>query len=173
MSEKEKLLNFEKNIMPHLNAAYNLARWLLRNDQDAEDAVQEAYLRAFRFFGGFQEGNGRSWLLKIVRNSCFDLFKKRRESDRMETFDNELHDVQSEAPNPEVMLLQKVNFQLLKQAIEELPLEYREVLILREIQGLSYKEIAGIIDIRMGTVMSRLARARRKLYEFMTENKEA
>lgn len=163
MREQDKLKRFEKAVLPHLDAAYNLARWLTRSDHDAEDVAQEAYLRAFRFFDGFRGGDSRSWLLTIVRNTCYTWLKQNRAHELTTVFDEEIHSVDSDSPNPEAMLLQSVDNQLLRQALEELPVEFREVLILHELQGLSYKEIAVIADIPMGTVMSRLARARERL----------
>ena len=163
MKEQDKLKRFEKAVLPHLNAAYNLARWLTRSDHDAEDVAQEAYLRAFRFFDDFRGGDSRSWLLTIVRNTCYTWLKQNREHELTTVFEEEIHSVDSDSPNPETMLLQSVDNQLLRQALEELPVEFREVLILHELEGLSYKEIAVIADIPMGTVMSRLARARKRL----------
>lgn len=155
-----KLPNSEQVALPHITAAYNLARWLTRNDHDAEDVVQEAYLRAFKFFAGFRGGDGRSWLLRMVRNTCYTWLKRNRASELSLLPDEEIDDIASGDPNPETTMLRKANGELLKQALEELPLEFREVVILRELEGLSYKQIALIADIPMGTVMSRLARAR-------------
>ncbi len=169
MREQDKLKRFEKAVLPHLDAAYNLARWLTRSDHDAEDVAQEAYLRAFRFFDGFRGGDSRSWLLTIVRNTCYTWLKQNRAHELTSVFDEEIHSVDSDSPNPEAMLLQSVDNQLLRQALEELPVEFREVLILHELEGLSYKEIAVIADIPMGTVMSRLARARERLEQSLTD----
>lgn len=161
MPEKNKVINFEEIVLPHLDAAYNLARWLTRNDADADDVVQEAYLRAFKFFGGFHGGDSRAWTLKIVRNTCYSWLQKNRAHETATEFDEELHSV--ECDNPETILIENINRQLLKQILDELPLEFREIVILRELEGFSYKEIAGIADVPLGTVMSRLARARRRL----------
>ncbi len=147
--------------MPHMDAAYNLARWLTRNDADAEDVVQEATLRAFKFFGGYRGGDGRAWLLTIVRNTCYTWLQQNRAHAPLTDFDEETHGVES--MNPETILLGVVDRQRLKDALEELPVEFREVVILRELEGLSYKEIANIINVPTGTVMSRLARARKRL----------
>jgi RNA polymerase sigma factor (sigma-70 family) len=164
LKEQDKLKRFEKAVLPHLDAAYNLARWLTRSDHDAEDVAQEAYLRAFRFFDGFRGGDSRSWLLTIVRNTCYTWLKQNRAHELTTVFDEEIHsDADSDTPNPETTVLQDIDNQLLRQAIGELPVEFREVLILHELEGLSYKEIAVIADIPMGTVMSRLARARKGL----------
>lgn len=163
---------FEQSILPHLAAAYNLARWLTRNTHDAEDVVQEAYLRAFRFFGGFRGGDSRSWLLTIVRNTCYTWMQQNRSSELTIDFDAETERLESKDFNPEMKLLKTVDSQLLKQALEKLPVELREALVLRELEGLSYKEIADIADIPIGTVMSRLARARKRLQQCLTNRQE-
>ncbi len=157
------LSRFEQAVLPHLTAAYNLARWLTRNDHDAEDVVQEAYVRAFKFFGGFHGGDSRAWLLAIVRHTGYTWLQHNRGHELMTGFDEEIHSQAGEAANPETLLLHRSNQQLLRQALEELPVEFREVIILRELEGLSYKEIAAIADLPVGTVMSRLARARMRL----------
>lgn len=170
MQEQSKISRFEQTVLPHLDAAYNLARWLTGNETDAEDVVQEAYLRAFKFFGGFHGENSRAWLLKIVRNSCCTWLQQNRVHELATEFDEKLHSVESE--NPEIILLENINKQLLKQALEELPPEFREAVILRELEGLSYREIAGIADVPIGTVMSRLARARKRLQHCLTDYKK-
>jgi RNA polymerase sigma-70 factor (ECF subfamily) len=162
--------NFEEVVLPHLNAAYNLARWLTRNTQDAEDVVQEAYLRGFRFFGGFRGGNARTWLLKIVRNTCYTWLHQNRAQQVTDPFDERVHTEAAESQNPETLLLQKAEGQWLNQALEELPTVFREVLVLLEIEGLSYKEIAEVLEIPIGTVMSRLARARHRLRESLSRD---
>ena len=162
MKEQTSSGNFENDFLPHLDAAYNLARWLTRNDQDAEDVVQEACLRAFRFFGGFRGGNTRAWLLKIVRNTCYTQLQKNRPQE-LATFDEEIHNEDNGSMNPETLLLRSADSQLLRQALEELPVNFREVLVLRELEGLSYKEIAEVSNVRLGTVMSSLSRARERL----------
>jgi RNA polymerase sigma factor (sigma-70 family) len=165
-----RLPSFEHLLLPHLNAAYNLARWLTRNDHDAEDVVQEAYLRALKSFDGFLGGDGRAWLLTIVRNTCYTWLQQNR-ANRLDTvFDEEIHNPEGEAPNPETLLLRRADTELVEKALQELTLEFREVLILRELEGLSYKEIAALADIPIGTVMSRLARARKWLSKYVSES---
>ena len=172
LQEVSKLETFEQSILPHLAAAYNLARWLTRNAHDAEDVVQEAYLRAFRFFGGFRGGDSRSRLLTIVRNTCYTWMQQNRSSELSVDFDAETERLESKDYNPEMKLLKTVDSQLLKHALEGLPVELRETLVLRELEGLSYKEIADIADIPIGTVMSRLARARKRLQQCLTNRQE-
>src|SRR5437667_2820805 len=162
---REDLLSFEAVMLPHLDAAHNLARWLLRNEQDAQDVVQEAFLRAFKSFGGFHGSNGRAWLLTIVRNTSYTLLKKNRVADLTTTFDEEIHVSGHESVSPATILEHSENVELIKEAMDELPAEFREILALRHQEGLSYKEIAEIAQIPPGTVMSRLARARAKLRE--------
>ena len=163
VQEKTQQVRFEQIVLPHLDAAYNLARWLTRNDHDAEDVVQEACLRAFKFFGGFYGGDSRAWLLTIVRNTSYTWLRHNRAHELTTPFDESVHDVECEALNPETLLLHQADQQLLRRALEALPVESREVIVLRELEGLSYKEIGAIADIPLGTVMSRLARARKRL----------
>ena len=160
---------FEEALLPHLGAAYNLARWLTRHADDAEDVVQEAYLRALKSFGGFHGTDGRAWLLAIVRNTCYTWLQQKRLRQPATAFDEEVHGLDAGTPSPVALLLQKENKQAIHQAVEELPLDLREVVVLRELEGLSYKEIAAIADIPMGTVMSRLARARQRLQKRLEE----
>ncbi len=164
--------SFEQVVLPHLDAAYNLARWLTGNDQDAEDMVQEAYLRAFRFFGGFRGGDARAWLLTIVRNTCYTWLQQNRRQELTTEFDEETHSPESNSSSPEALLLQQVDRQMLHQALEELPLRFREVLVLRELEGLSYKEIADVTSIPLGTVMSSLSRARHWLRQSLARGLE-
>jgi len=147
--------------MPHHVSAYNLARWLSRNDHDAEDIVQESFVRALRYFGGFRGDNPRAWLLRIVRNSCYTWLKQHR-STEVESIDDVVSATLS-SESAETVVLRNLDFEMLRTAIEMLPVEYREVVLLREMEGLSYKEIAEIADIPIGTVMSRLARARERI----------
>lgn len=154
---------FEQAVLPHLNAAYNLARWLTRNDHDAEDVVQDAYLRALRFFDGFRGDDARAWLLAIVRNTCYDFLRSHRPHELTEAFDEEVHTMADANQSPEAIVLSRANQEMVRQALEMLPLAWREVIVLRELEGLSYKQIADTAGIKIGTVMSRLARARARL----------
>jgi RNA polymerase sigma-70 factor, ECF subfamily len=147
-------------LLSHLDSAYNLARWLVRNSADAEDVVQEAYLRAFKYSGGFRGGDARAWLLTIVRNTSYRWLRKARSYEPVTQFDENEHTCGSETSNPEVLLLQKADKQLLEKALNELPVRFREILVLRELEGLAYKEIAEVMGMPMGTVMSTLSRAR-------------
>src|SRR5258705_4538833 len=166
--------NFEEAALAHLRAAYNLARWLTRDETDAEDVVQEAYLRAFKHFGSFHGGDGRPWLLAIVRNTCYTWMQYNRSHQLTIRLDDELNEIESKDLNPEALLLQSTDSQAVRQAVEELPAEFREVIVLRELEGLSYKQIAEVAEIPIGTVMSRLARARKCLEQSLASrgNKE-
>jgi RNA polymerase sigma-70 factor (ECF subfamily) len=152
-------------LVAHLDAAYNLARWLMRNETEAEDVVQDSYLRAIRHFGAFRGGDGRAWLLTIVRNGCYDRLRQNSASSRSTDFDEAVHSGGQQSPNPETALLQAERSELVRKSLEELPPEYREVLVLRELEQLSYREIADITRIPMGTVMSRLNRGRQRLQQ--------
>ena len=160
-------------MLPHLDAAFNLARWLLRDDQGARDVVQESYLRAFRFFGGFYGGDARPWLLAIVRNACYTWLRDRGHEPEQVEFDEERDSALGlpgfpEPPgDPEQLLLQKIERERIDAAIEKLSPAFREVLILREIEEMSYEEIAQVAGIPAGTVMSRLTRARRMLRDLL------
>jgi RNA polymerase sigma-70 factor, ECF subfamily len=169
VGEKNQLARFEQTVLPHLNAAYNLARWLTRNEQDAEDMVQEAYLRAFKFFNAFRGVDGRAWLLTIVRNTCYTWLQQNRAHELTTTFDEEIHGIDSDSSNPATLVLQSDDHRILEQALGELPVEFREVVVLRDLEGFSYKEIADIANIPTGTVMSRLARARERLKKLLCE----
>ena len=170
MQKQNKLASFEGAVLPHLDAAYNLARWLTRNDADAEDVVQEAYLRAFRFFGGFHGEDGRAWLLGIVRNTSYTWMQRNRSPELNMPLEDELHNIESNDLNPEAILLQNADAQMLRQAVEELPVEFREVLVLRELNEMSYKQIAVVADLPISTVMSRLARARKRLQQILVSD---
>ena len=153
---------FEQLILPHLDAAYNLARWLTRNTHDAEDVVQDACVRALKYLGAFHGTDARAWFLAIVRNACYDWFGRNRPAEIAPGDATDVIDlaVDPAAITPEQALLRNAETQALADAIAALPVGFREVLVLRELEELSYKEIARIVDIPIGTVMSRLARAR-------------
>ncbi len=159
-------IRFEQLVLPHLDSAANLARWLVRNRADSEDVVQEAMLRAYRFFDRFHGGDARAWLLQIVRNTCYTWLEKNRPAELMTEFNEEVH--QQPSINPEALAGQADERQRLMRALESLPARAREVLVLRELEGCSYKEIVQIAGIPIGTVMSTLARARARLQRTLT-----
>jgi RNA polymerase sigma-70 factor (ECF subfamily) len=160
--DAEDRLRFEQLVLPHLDAAFNLARWLLRRREDAEEVAQEALLRAFRFFRGFHGVEVRAWLLQIVRNTCYSWLEKNRPRELMVEFDEELH-LQS-VTNPESIAITNNHRERLTRALEALPSRFREVVVLRELEGCTYREIATIMSIPIGTVMSSLSLARRQLH---------
>ncbi len=170
-TENETLPVFEEMVIPHMDAAFNLARWIMGNEQDAEDMVQEAYLRAYQYFTGFQGGNSRAWLLTIVRNTCYTWLRQNRAQELNVELNEDLADGAAAASpwganpaaSPEHALQQRADHQKVRGALNQLPVEFRELIVLRELEGLSYKEIAGVAGIPLGTVMSRLARARQQL----------
>ena len=168
MPDQKSSWDFEQEILPHLDAAYNLARWLTHNEYDAQDVVQEAFVRAFRFFGTFRGGNARAWVLRIVRNACYNWLQENKPLQYATEFDENLFGPDPRTPNPEEALLQNASDKMLRQALEALPLKFREVLILRELEGMSYKEIAEVTGMPPGTVMSRLARAREGLRQSLS-----
>ena len=172
MTEAIKARQFQEMALPHLNAAYNLARWLTHSDQDAQDVVQEAYLRAFKFFDGFHGEDARAWLLAIVRNTTYTWLRQNRDHVQNPSFDEAFDDLYAAGSatlcdqpdnNPAAILARNDDKRLLDRALAQLPVEFREVLVLRELESLSYKEISGIAGIPIGTVMSRLARGRKLL----------
>ena len=150
-----------------MDAAYNLARYLMRNETEAEDVVQSAYVRAISHFAGFRGDDGRAWLLTIVRNSCYDRMRKRGASLDMD-FDEAVHSGERQNPNPETVALLSERAELVRTSLAELPAASREVIVLRELEQLSYREIANIVGIPVGTVMSRLSRARERLHQTMS-----
>ena len=153
---------FDETILPHLDAAYNLARWLLRGSDDADDLVQEACLRAFKYFGTFRGGNARAWLLSIVRTTAFKWREQHRAQQLATEFNEGMHSDGRDAPDPEALMLRSEDAGRVHEAMNSLPDRWREVLVLREMEGLSYKEIAAIVDVPIGTVMSSLFRARER-----------
>jgi RNA polymerase sigma-70 factor, ECF subfamily len=173
MLEEVRGPDFDRTILPHLDAAYNLARWLVRNPQNAEDVVQEACLRAVKFFGGYQGGDARAWLLRIVRNTAYSFLEKNRPSELAEEFDETLHLPEAATSiDAETLAMKAAESGRLQVALERLPVRFREALILRELEGMSYKEIAEVMSIPIGTVMSSLARARTQLKDLMTRTRE-
>ena len=170
MDEPSRTRRFKEVALPHLRAAYGLARWLIRNHEDAEDVVQEAYLSAFKQFDSYRGGDSLAWILAIVRNACYT--RLRQKPKQNEAFDEESYYANGMEPaaalgaadnNPEAILLRRLDGTMVQQALEQLPVEFREVMVLRTYDELSYNEIAAIMDIPVGTVMSRLARARQHL----------
>jgi RNA polymerase sigma-70 factor (ECF subfamily) len=159
-------IRFEQVVLPHLNSAANLARWILRNRADSDDVVQEATMRAYRFFVNFHGGDARAWLLQIVRNTCYTWLQKNRPSELVTEFDEEVH--QHSSANPEILATQADERQRLMSALESLSPRFREVIVLRELEGCSYKEIGEITGIPIGTVMSTLSRARERLRQVLT-----
>ena len=160
-----------------MKAGYNLARWLLRNDHDAEDITQEAIVRAFRFFDGFSCDNPRAWLLTVVRNSAYTFLQQNRARELGTEFNEEIHSEPAAkgrvAETPEVLVMRSAEQRHLNQAVESLPVEFREVFVLREMEGLSYKEIADLARVPLGTVMSRLSRARQRLQAALADREPA
>ncbi|HVV70355.1 MAG TPA: sigma-70 family RNA polymerase sigma factor [Verrucomicrobiae bacterium] len=171
MSDDQHQEQFERLVMPHLDAAYNLARWLAGSDHDAEDIAQEACLRAFRFAGECRASDGRAWLLAIVRNTAYSWLKKNRSRPLVSLEDDELGEIEDNSSR--VTVFHSADKEVLRTAIEALPAEFREVLVLRELEGLSYKEIAEVAGVPLGTVMSRLARARRQLQDALQAEEKA
>lgn len=161
MLQQDERARFEATVLPHLDAAYNLARWILRGRADAEDVTQEALLRAYRFFGTFRSGDARAWLLQIVRNCCYTWLQKNHVAEEMSEFDEV--SMPQEKETPESLAIASHDRDRLRRALEELPAQFREILVLRELEGCSYKEIAAITARPIGTVMSALARARQQL----------
>ena len=168
---QDKIKRFNQIALPHLNAVFNLAKWLTRNTQDAEDVVQESFVKAFYYFDSFKGEDGRAWLLAIVRNTSYTHLKMKCDF-QMEPFDEKIHlqfaNSSQLSPNPEELVFREIDCRLIDAAIETLPIEFREVLILRELEDLSYKEIAEIVGVPTGTVMSRLSRARGLLRNYLS-----
>ena len=160
---------FDEVVLPHLDAARRLARWLMRNQDDADDAVQEASLRAYRYFRTFTGGSGRAWFLSIVRNTCYG-WRGHVANGSTEHFDEEQHSNRGLAHDPETLLLQADDVVFVRQALTNLPAGFRDVLRLRELDGLSYQEMADAMNVPIGTVMSRLSRARRAFRSAMNKS---
>ena len=172
MNDEHTRARFETLMLPLMNDAYNLARWLMRNQEDAEDMVQESYLKAFRFFASFQGTNCRAWFLQIVRNTCYTALGARKLRQKEVPIDEENYEIEDPSPLPPANLIKKATVEAVREAIEALPVDFREALVLRELEGLSYKEISEVSGIPLGTVMSRLARGRHQLYLMLLERKE-
>ncbi len=177
MPDASNRARFEREILPHLDAAYNMARWLLRGSDDAQDVAQEALLRAFKYFDGFHGENAKAWLLRIVRNSCYTWIKDRPRMESMSADEEGRLDPEHERalqaaghglPAPDARLVNAADRRQLHDALEKLPLALREVVVLREIEELSYKQIAAVVDVPIGTVMSRLSRGRELLLQSLS-----
>jgi len=168
LATRDEIGSFADEMLPHLDAAYNLARWLLRNSPDAEDVVHEAYVRALRYFAGFRGGDRRAWLLTIVRNTSYGWLKKNQPRQLATEFDESIHSGPP-AANPETLMLQNADSKLVERVLTALPVRFREILVLRELEGLTYKEIAGVVGVPIGTVMSSLSRARDRFRQAFNE----
>ncbi len=162
---QEDRRRFEKLFLPYLDAAYNLARWIVRHDQDAQDVVQDAYIRAFKGFHRFRGVNARAWFLTITRNTAYGWLNRHAAEEDLISYDEEKHAKIILMKEPEHDLVSEERKERLQIALEQLPWEFREVIVLYELEGLSYKELAATLGIPVGTVMSRLSRARRRLRE--------
>jgi RNA polymerase sigma factor (sigma-70 family) len=173
MNEQSRRIHFENQMLPLMPEAYNLARWIMENEPDARDVVQDAYLKAFRYFESFHGDSGRAWLLRIVRNVCYDALRVRDSQRNIVSLDEETAaEVPDSKPGPNVLAIQNSTKSRIREALEALPLEFKTVIILREFDGLSYKEISDIAGVPVGTVMSRLSRARRQLGALLQEQGE-
>src|SRR6478735_7468734 len=173
MNDEQTRARFETLLLPLMKDAYNLTRWLMKNQEDAEDMVQESYLRAYRFFGTFHEGtNCRAWFLRIVRNTCYSALGDHNLKQKQVPLDSEADEIEDTSPLPPVSLAKKAMVESVREAIAALPVDFREVVILRELEGLSYKEISEVSVVPIGTVMSRLARGRHQLSLIPSERKQ-
>jgi RNA polymerase sigma factor (sigma-70 family) len=173
MNDQGRRIHFENQMLPLMSEAYNLARWMMKNEADARDAVQDAYLKAFRYFESFHGDCGRAWLLRIVRNVCYDALRARDSQRNIVSLDEETAaEVPDSKPSPNVLAIQNSTKLRIREALEALPLEFKTVIILREFDGCSYKEISDIAGVPVGTVMSRLSRARRQLAAMLQEEGE-
>src|ERR1700747_36146 len=173
MNDQSRRIRFENQMLPLMSEAYNLARWMMKKETDARDAVQDAYLKAFRYFESFHGDSGRAWLLRIVRNVCYDALRARDSHRNIISIDEEMVAAAADPkPAPNVIAIREATKLRVREAIEALPLEFRTVIILRELEGFSYKEISGIVGVPIGTVMSRLSRARQQLATLLQEEGE-
>jgi RNA polymerase sigma-70 factor (ECF subfamily) len=173
MNDQDGRTRFENQMLPLMPEAYNLARWFMKNEPDARDVVQDAYLKAFRYFGSFHGGSGRAWLLRIVRNVCYDALRARDSQHNIVSLDEETADeVPDSKPSPNALAIQNSTKLRIQEAVDALPLQFKTVIILREFDGFSYKEISEIAGVPVGTVMSRLSRARQQLAILLQEEGE-
>lgn len=172
MTSQERLIRFEQQVSTHLKSAYNLARWLTGSHEDAEDVVQEAFLRAFSAFENLRSDDGKAWFLAIVRNTSLTWMKRNRTTSSMVGLEQQVEDPTEPSPDPEEMLLISLDREKVSRALEQLPAEFREAIVLRELEGLSYKEIAGTVGVPLGTVMSRLSRGREWLRRILSSPQE-
>jgi RNA polymerase sigma factor (sigma-70 family) len=174
LQDEARLIRFNATVLTHLDAAYNLARWVTRDEFGAEDVVQEASLRAFRFFDDLHGPSPKAWFMAVVRNACLDWLKEHRHRALEDEYDDEIHGAAPQSAafeSPESVALRASEARWVRNGIAGLPLEYREVVVLRELEELSYKEISVIIDVPIGTVMSRLARGRDLLQQRMLDSR--
>lgn len=170
INDRSRSARFESQMLPFMSEAYNLARWIMKNESDARDATQDAYVKAFRYFESFHGDSGRAWLLRIVRNVCYDALRARDSHRNIIPIDDEMvAEVADPKPAPNVIAIREATRLRVREALEALPLEFRTVIILRELDGFSYKEISGIVGVPIGTVMSRLSRARQQLAILLQE----
>src|ERR1700719_3339684 len=173
MNDEQTRTRFETLLLPLMKDAYNLSRWLMKNQEDAEDMVQESYLRAYRFFNTFHEGtNCRAWFLRIVRNTCYTALGDHDLKQKQVPLDEEADEIEDTSPLPPVNLAKKATVESVREAIAALPTDFREAVVLRDLEGLSYKEVSEVSGVPIGTVMSRLARARHQLYLMLADRKE-
>jgi RNA polymerase sigma-70 factor (ECF subfamily) len=159
---------FEDAVLPHLDAAFNYARWLTRDEADAEDVVQDACLRAVRYLHTLRDDDARGWLFAIVRNAWYGRLSRRSRTAERAQYDSQRDEQPDDALDPEEQLMQRYTVTAVRLALERLPVDFREVIVLRELEGLSYKDIATVLGVPIGTVMSRLSRGRERLAATLT-----
>jgi len=173
INDRSRSARFESQMLPFMSEGYNLARWIMKDESDARDATQDAYVKAFRYFESFHGDSGRAWLLRIVRNVCYDALRARDSHRNIMSLDKEMVAAAADPkPAPNVIVIREATQLRVRAALEALPLEFRTVIILRELDGFSYKEISGIVGVPIGTVMSRLSRARQQLGTLLQEERE-